>query len=204
VSQRSFEPKELEDLERALNSQTKAVDIRLREGEYQFSLAKAIASFEMEFRFPNVKDLVRKLFGEKRTEDPQFLSKIQTILKKMAKSGVIKILPKEKPWELQRYALLSFKFEDVEKTAVIFATEDEIEKARKSMRVQSKSEVVAAHQTGSKTLLLVLLVSVIIISFAVVVWAFMQPNVNSVVFLSALCLTALASLVVGTLIVKRK
>jgi len=115
VSQPSPQQKELEDLERALRSETKAVNIRLREGEYQLGLAKAIASSELELRFPDVKDLVRKLFGEKKTEDLQFVSKIQTILKKMEKSGVIRIMPKKMPWELQKYTLSSFRFQDVEK-----------------------------------------------------------------------------------------
>lgn len=107
--------KDIECLKEALDCEAKAVNIRLREGEYQFSLAKAIASFELELAFPDVKDLVKKLFGDKNAEDLQFISKIQTILKKMEKSGVIKILPKDKPWERQRYALSSFKFQDVDK-----------------------------------------------------------------------------------------
>ena len=136
MTQPSSQRKELEELEKAFRSETKAVNIRLREGEYQLGLAKAIASSELELRFPDVKDLVRKLFGEKKTEDLQFVAKIQTILKKMEKSGVIKILPKEKPWELQRYALSSFKFQDVEKNVVILATDSEIDKTRNLIHTQ--------------------------------------------------------------------
>jgi len=65
------------------------------------------------------------LYGKEKSKEIRFLRKIQTILKKMEKSGIIEILPKEKPLELQRYALSSFKFQDVEKNLVVLATESE-------------------------------------------------------------------------------
>jgi len=85
-------------------------------------MAEGIASFQLELRFPDVKDIIERLYSEEKTDDPQFVRKIQTILKKMEKNDVVRILPKKKPWELQRYALSSFKFIDVDKKPVVLGT----------------------------------------------------------------------------------
>jgi hypothetical protein len=102
---------EIQFLQEALNSNYKAVNIRLRKGEYQYDLAKVIASFQLELYFPNVKEIIGKLFGEEKMNDTQFVRKIQTILKKMEKINVVRILPKKKPWELQDtyFQVSSFK-----------------------------------------------------------------------------------------------
>jgi hypothetical protein len=202
LSKEEQQPRGLEYLEEALNSQTKTVNIRLREGEHQFSLARAIASSELELHFPDVKELVRKLYGEKRIENQQFLNMIQTILKKMEKSGVIKILPKEKPWELQRYALLSFRFEDVEKSKVILATEDEIKQTKRLLHSRT-SGVVTAQQSRSKILPSVLLISLVVVSFALIVWALIQSPVSLPLFVSAFCLAAVSSTILGILVSRR-
>ena len=116
--------------EESLNSNAKTVNIRLREGEYQYDLAKGIAFFQLELNFPDVKDLATKLYGEENANDDHFIRKIQTILKKMEKSNIVKILPKKKPWELQRYALSGFNFEDVDKNRVRLATPKQIRQAK--------------------------------------------------------------------------
>lgn len=204
MSQSGPTPKELEDLERALNSETKAVNIRLREGEYQFSLAKAIASSELELVFPDAKALIRKLYGEKRAEDPQFVAKIQTILKKMEKMGIVRILPKEKPWELQRYTLTSFKFQDVEKNEVILATKAEIEKTKTLMRSQPDPPYADKVKPRNVNVRIVLLTSIILLSFAVILWTLAQPSINLTLFIPAFCTAAACSTILGIFIAMKK
>jgi len=109
LSQRGLTPSETRFLQEILSANYKICSIRLREGEYQYGLAKAIASFQLELYFPDVKDVIKRLYGEEKTNDIEFIRKIQTILKKMEKNNVVRIFPKKKPWELQRYALSSFK-----------------------------------------------------------------------------------------------
>jgi len=86
LSQHGLVKDQIEYLEQSLGSDAKSVNIRLRQGEYQFDLAKEIASFELQLHFPDVKDLTKKLYGEAKTGDIQFIRKIQTILKKMEKA----------------------------------------------------------------------------------------------------------------------
>lgn len=76
---------QVEILSRAFDSDTRSIRIRLRKGEYQFELAKEIASQELQLKLPNAKDLVRRLYGEEKEQDTRFMNKIQTILKKMEK-----------------------------------------------------------------------------------------------------------------------
>lgn len=204
MSKEERQSRGLEHLEEALNSQTKTVNIRLREGEHQFSLARAIAASELKLHFPDVKELVGELYGEMRTGDQRFLNMIQTILKKMEKSGVIRILPKEKPWELQRYALSSFTFEDVEKSIVILATEDEKEKVKRLLHSQPMSEVVTAQQARNKTLPSVFLTSLIVVSFALIMWAIIQSPMSFTVFVSAFCLATASAIILGILVARRK
>jgi hypothetical protein len=195
----------LEQLEEDLNSKAKAVNIRLREGEYQFSLAKTIASFELELCFPDVKDLVKKLFGEKKTEDPQFLSKIQTILKKMEKSGVIKILPKEKPWELQRYVLTSFRFQDVDKNQIILVTESDIKRTLNLINSQLSPNSLPMPLKPSYAIARIwILAFAMIISYATILWTLTQPTINLVIFVSAFCIATICSILLGVAISRRK
>ena len=207
MSERTPSAKELEDLEEAMNSEARPVNIRLREGEYQHSLAKAIAAFELKLHFPDVKELVRKLFGEKRTEDSQFLSKIQTILKKMEKSGIVKILPKEKPWELQRYALCSFRFLDVEKNQIVLATKAEVENTRGLIHSQSSKAnetVVRPKRTLNINAGILLLIFVIVISYSAIIWTLTLSTVDLAVFVSAFCVAIACSILLGILISRRK
>ena len=204
MSQPHVQRRNLEHLEEALNSEAKEVNIRLREGEYQFGLAKAIASFELELGFPDVKDLVKKLFGEKKTEDLQFVSKIQTILKKMEKSGVVKILPKDKPWELQRYALSSFRFQDVEKNLVVLAAKSEIDKTMDLIHTQTCLKSTPALRQYHVTSWILLLIFIVISSYATIIWVLSQPASNPVIFGSAFCVAAVCSILLAAFISKRK
>lgn len=203
MSKSTADATSLHELTNALNSAVKPVNIRLREGEYQFSLAKAIASFEFELHFPDVKDLTKKLYGEKSVEDQQFLNKIQTILKKMEKSGVIKILPKEKPWELQRYALTSFKFLDVERNSVSFAANDEMEKTRQAMNSQPKSESAPVQRPKSVNLQLPLLIAIIAVSLSLTIWTLTQSPVNLAIFIATFFLAVTSSAILGVLVAKK-
>ena len=204
MSQSGLTPRELEELEKALNSETKTVNIRLREGEYQYSLAKAIAASELELVFPDAKALVRKLYGEKRAEDPQFVAKIQTILKKMEKSGIAMILPKEKPWELQRYAVSSFKFQDVDKNEVVFATEAEVGRTKALMLSQPITLSADKDKPRSVDIRIILSASIVLASFVVILWILTQSTINTFFFISAFCVAAAGSTILGISIARRE
>lgn len=204
MSQHNLTSDELELLEKGLSSETKTVNIRLREGEYQFDLAKAIASFELELRFPNVKDLIKKLYEEK-TEDIRFVRKIQTILKKMEKSSVIQILPKKKPWGLQRYALRSFRFQDVEKNLVIFAAESEVKRTRDLLRsLPSRRQTFTLKPTHIKTRILPLtLFAIVVLSYIIILWTLTQPIGNPTIFIIAFSIAAICSILLGVSLSKK-
>jgi hypothetical protein len=193
----------LECLEEALNCGAKVVNIRLREGEYQCDLAKAIAFSELELCFPNVKDLVKKLYGETKAEDLQFVSKVQTILKKMEKSGVVRILRKDKPWELQRYALSSFRFQDIEKNLIVLATRSEVDKTRELIHNQPAQKLPTSLRPNHITTWILLLVFAVVGSYTAIVWVVSQPTINVVVFGSVFCLAATCSVLLGIFISKR-
>jgi hypothetical protein len=101
VSQRRLEPSESQVLDEAFRTDVRSTNIRLREGEYQYSLAMAIASFQLGLSFPDVKELTKKLYGEERASDIQFIRKIQTILKKMEKSNIVSMSTRVS-WFLQQ------------------------------------------------------------------------------------------------------
>lgn len=193
----------LEFLEEALKSEAKAVSIRLREGEYQFGLASTIASFELELHFPDVRDIVKKLFGQKKTDDQQFLNMIQTILKKMEKSGVIKILPKEKPWELQRYMLSSFKFQDVEKNIIAFATNSDVDKTLELIHTQPTLKSISANQPAHMTIWIPILILLVIGSYGTIIWFLSQAIINLIMFGLAFSVAAISSILLGILISRK-
>ncbi len=203
MSEARPERESLEFLEEALKSEAKAVSIRLREGEYQFGLARTIASFELELHFPDVRDIVKKLFGQKRTDDQQFLNMIQTILKKMEKSGVVKILPKEKPWELQKYMLSSFKFQDVEKNQVAFATNSDIDRTLELIHNRPINKIAPGHRPTRVTIWILTLTLVAIGSYATIIWVLSQAFINLIIFVLAFIIAAISSVLLGILISRR-
>jgi hypothetical protein len=175
----------------------------LREGEYQYSLAKTIASFQLELRFPDVRDLIKKSYGEERATDIQFIRKIQTILKKMERSNIVTILPKKKPWDLQQYVLSSYKFRDVDKTTVNLATEEQTRHAQLLLASVSSGSglVLAGHRVlWIKTFAMF---AVVVVSYAASLWALTLPIVEPLIFVPAFSIAVAFSLILGRLLSKR-
>ncbi len=202
MSQRVLTPNEIRFLQEALGADYKTGDIRLREGEYQYDLAKAIASFHLELFFPDVKDIIKRLYGEDKTNDIRFIRKVQTILKKMERSKIIMILPKSKPWELQRYALPSFKFQDAEKNLVVLATDEQIKQTQSLLQsVLSTQEAPIAQQNSIKTKI-GMLVSIVVASYLAILWALTQPTIEPIIFVPAFCIAMACSLMLGKMLSK--
>lgn len=196
LSQRRLLPTEIKILEEVARTEPVAGNIRLREGEYQYSLVKAIASFQLELMFPDVKDLIRRLFGEEKSSDLQFVRKIQTILKKMEKSNIVRILPKKNPWQLQRYALSSFKFRDSDKNLVVLATDQQI----KQMQDLLHSALIQQEKGRRDHYKALPLMLVVIASYFAVVWALTQPVINAVIFISGLFVSVTCSVILGEML----
>ncbi len=198
MSQDKLAANEARLLEESMNSDTKTVNIRLRQGEYQYDLAKGIASFELELKFPDVKDLIKKLYGEERTNETHFVRNIQTILKKMEKSNIIRILPKKKPWELQRYALSSFKFQDVDKNLVRLATPQQIKQTQNLLHPIISTQNMPTAKLGYIKILMSAFI--IVMSYAAVLWALLQPIINPFIFVPAFYIAVACSLMLGKLL----
>lgn len=188
---------EMRFLEEALNSDYKVAGIRLREGEYQYELSKTIANFQLELCFPNVKDLIGKLHGEERVNDVQLIRKTQTILKKLEKSGVIKILPKTKPWELQRYALLSLKFIDSDKNHISLATNEQIQQAKEKLKITLNQHKIPNHSTTLSKLSAYILAIIIALSYATLIWNLLQPIINPIIVIGSFSISILCSITLG-------
>jgi hypothetical protein len=193
-------PSEAKFLEDASKLEFVTGNIRLREGEYQYDLAKTIASFQLELMFPDVKDLIKRLYGEEKTLDLQFVRKIQTILKKMEKSNVVRILPKKNPWQLQRYALASFRFQDSDKNLVTLATDDQIKQMNELLRAAMTQQEKGKRESVKAMAVMLLMV----VSYAVAVWALLQPVIDPIVFSPALFISVISSLVLGKMLAERR
>jgi len=202
VSHEKLSPNEIQLLREALRSDYKICNIRLREGEYQYDLAKTIASFHLELYFPDVKDITKRLYLEEKTNDIQFIRKIQTILKKMEKSGIIKILPKKKPWELQRYALTSFKFQDTDKNFVTLATEQQINQMQSALNSISLQETLPTKPRHIK-LKIYLLTIMLALSYLIILWDFTQPTINPIISIPTFCIAVALSLLLGKTLSKK-
>lgn len=200
MSEQKITPTQAKFIEESINSDNKTVHIRLREGEYQYDLAKEIATFQLELKFPDAKDLTKKLYGEEKTNEAKFIRMIQTILKKMEKSGIVRILPKSKPWELQRYALSSFKFLDLDKNLVILATPQQIEQTKNLLRpVLDLQSISTAERSSIKTNIFILTL-IIVTSNIAVLWSFLQPIINLIVFVPSFYIAIICSLMLGKLL----
>jgi hypothetical protein len=122
---------------------------------------------------------------------------IQTILKKMEKSNIVKILPKKNPWDLQRYMLSSFKFRDSEKTLVEFATDEQIKQAQNLLRtIINQQETVSPKLINTKAKISLLLLT-IIVSYTTILWNLTQSDINPVIFIPALSIAVACSLLLG-------
>ena len=193
-------PKEILFLQQVVSADHKIVNIRLREGEYQYNLAKAIVSFQLELCFPDVKDITKRLYGEEKANDTQFIRKIQTILKKMEKSNVVRILKKKKPWELQRYALSSFKFQDVDNNLVILVTDQQIKQMQNLLHsILSQQEKPTAKLSNIKAKISIL-VFMIVASYTAILWDLIQPTINPIIFVPALSVAVACSLTLGKIL----
>lgn len=199
MSQRRLLLREIKFLEEAASADIVSINIRLREGEYQYNLVKAIASFQLDLMFPDVKDLIGRLYGEGKALDLQFVRKIQTILKKMEKSGIVRILPKKNPWQLQRYALSGFRFQDSDKNLIVLATDQQMKQMQDGLR-SALTEQDIGGRSYLKTLTLTLILAV---SYAVAVWALVQPNLSPVVFVPGLSVSVICSLLLGKMLAEK-
>jgi hypothetical protein len=202
VSDPKLTPDEAQFLQEAFKTDYKLSSIRLREGEHQFGLAKAIASFQLELSFPDVKNIIQRLYGEEKTADVQLVRKIQTILKKMEKNGIVKILPKKKPWELQKYALSSFKFQDIDKNMTALATDEQIKQAQNLLnttlsQLQAGSSKIPSFKYKLYTIALALAVAA---SYATIVWQVLQPTVSAIIILPAFSIAIAGSVGLGRML----
>jgi len=197
VSQRQFTANEIKSLQEALGSDLKKANIRLREGEYQFTLAKAIAELQLDLTFPDVKETIRKMSGDKEAGDIQVIRKIQTILKKMEKSNVVRILPKKKPWELQRYMLTSFRFQDAENNIVILAAEQQTKQSEELLQSAIKQQGASLNARNLSLAKVIGLALALIASYITVLWSLIQPAISSVVFIPAFCAAAVTAIALG-------
>ncbi|MEM3874932.1 MAG: hypothetical protein QXU45_07360 [Candidatus Bathyarchaeia archaeon] len=197
MSEHKLTSNEIRFLEEALSSDYKVASIRLREGEYQYELSKAIANFQLELNFPDVKELVKRLHGEEKVNDVQLIRKTQTILKKLEKSGVIKILPKTKPWELQRYALLSLKFIDSDKNHVSLVTDEQIQQAKEKLKAILNQHKVPRYPTRLLKLKAYILAFIIALSHAILVWNLLQPIIDPIIVVGSFSIAILCSITLG-------
>jgi hypothetical protein len=202
VSQRKFTADEIKSLQEALDSDLKKANIRLREGEYQFTLAEAIADLQLNLTFPDVRDVIRKTSGDKDIQDIQVVRKIQTILKKMEKSNIVRILPKKKPWELQRYMLLGFKFQDSENNMVILATEQQMKQSQDLLQSTMKQQGPSLARRNLSLIRIAALGSALLASYVAVLWSLAQPAINSVVFIPAFCAAGVIAVALGRALTK--
>lgn len=193
LSHKVLSQSEIKFLQETCAADFKSVRVRLKEGEYQYDLAKTIASFMLEQHFPDVKDIIKRLYGEEKVNDIRFVRKIQTILKKMEKSGIIQILPKEKPWDLQRYALLSFKFQDIDKNDVILASDQQIKQVK-----EETYRILTRHlKSKNKIELLILTLIVVCVSYFSSALALIQPVINSLIFIPSFSIAVVFSILLG-------
>jgi hypothetical protein len=200
VSQRKLTVDEIASLKEALTSNVKKANIRLREGEYQFTLAKAIGESQLELMFPDVKDIVKRISGDRESEDVQVIRKIQTILKKMERSNVVKILPKKKPWELQRYMLLSFRFQDADNSTVVLATEQQIRQSQETLQSYIRQRGASTDTRRANAVKIAALAMTLFASYGAVLWSLSGSAISSSVFIPAFCAATVAAIALGRIL----
>jgi hypothetical protein len=104
-------------------------------------------------------------------------------------------LPKKNPWELQRYALSSFKFQDSDKNFVAFATEEQIKQAQNLLRsIINQQEKPTAKLINAKISILTL---IIFVSYITMLWSLTQPTINPIVFVPALSIAIACAVMLG-------
>jgi hypothetical protein len=200
VSQRKLTAGEIRLLQDVLLADYKSSSIRLRAGEYQYDLAKEIASFQLRLLFPDVKDIIRSSYGEEKANDIQFIRKIQTILKKMEKSNIVKILPKKTPWELQRYAISSFKFQDSDKNRIVLVEDPQVQQLQTLLQSVLNQKETRGFRIDVTKAKLALLILTVVASYSVIFWDMIQPMINPIIIIPFFSLAAICSLMIGKLL----
>jgi hypothetical protein len=118
----------------------------------------------------------------------------------MEKSNIVRILPKKEPWELQRYALSSFKFQDIDKNLVVLATDQQIKQIQDVLHsILSQQETPTAKLSNIKTKICVLLF-IVIASYTAILWNFMQPTIIPIIFILAFSIAVACSLMLGKIL----
>jgi hypothetical protein len=116
----------------------------------------------------------------------------------MEKSNIVQILLKKKPWDLQTYALRSFKFQDVDKNLVTFATDYQIKQAQDALRfISNHREAPTVKLNKIKICMLVLM---IVASYTTSAWALMQYVINPIIFVLAFSIAIACSVTLGKML----
>jgi hypothetical protein len=115
----------------------------------------------------------------------------------MEKSNVVRILPKKKPWELQRYALLSFKFRDVDKNVVALAMEPELSQSKNLLHAMLNQQGAQVPALVNYRVRVLMLTTILLLSYVTVLWDFLQPMINPLIFVFALSVAAVSSIALG-------
>jgi Flp pilus assembly protein TadB len=111
----------------------------------------------------------------------------------MEKGNIVRILPKKNPWQLQRYAVSSFKFQDSDKTLVTLATDQQIKQMKDLLH-----SVVNHQEKGNRgNIKAFTLAFIAVVSYAVLLAALLQPTIDPIVFVSGLSISILCSLMLG-------
>jgi len=120
----------------------------------------------------------------------------------MEKGNIVRILPKKNPWELQRYALLSFKFQDSEKNLIIFATEQQLKQTQNMLQsVSTQQEVSTAKLSNIKIRInICMLVFMVVVSYTAIVWELMQPIIDPIIFIPAFSVAVACSMMLGKIL----
>lgn len=120
----------------------------------------------------------------------------------MEKSNIVKILPKKKPWDLQRYALSSFKFQDVDKNLVILATDQEVKQAKDLLQSILTQEGTLEAKPNNIKVEAGILAVVVIASYATVFWDLVQPVISAFIFVPAFAVAVGCSLGLGRILAR--
>jgi hypothetical protein len=115
----------------------------------------------------------------------------------MEKSNIVLILPKTKPWELQKYALTSFKFQDVDKNFIVLATEDQIKQTQNLKSKPSQQQMPPAKPINYFKIKILTLAFIAILSYVAVMWTIAQTNINLAILVPAFIIAIACSLILG-------
>jgi hypothetical protein len=170
-----------------------------------------IASCQLEMKLLDVREIIERLFGENKVNDTKLIRKIQTILKKMEKSGFIKILKKKRPWDLQTYALTSFKFIDTEKNNIFFATVQDVDRARARTLLRAipnrkaiSNQEGSVPKTYSRNTRLLIFIFLVSLSYSSILWNLTQRSINPVMLIFTLSAAMVFSIVLGRTLSQEK